>query len=54
MRIGSRRLTPHGSLPNSALDRPTFDSRHQIAPDSLSMKTLVNDKTSDLHPIIRL
>jgi hypothetical protein len=36
------------------LDCPTFDSLNQIVADSLPMEPLINNKTANLHPIIRL
>jgi hypothetical protein len=54
MRLGSCRPAPNRSLLNSVLNRPTLDSRHQVAPDSSPVESLVNDKTSNLHSRIRL
>ncbi len=36
------------------LNRPTFDSLHKIATDSLPIISLIHNKAANLHPIIRL
>ena len=33
---------------------PTLDSLNQMASDSLPLRSLVNDQTANLHPVVRL